>query len=172
MEAKVANPPVDRRADNVRAGYQSAVNLWAYEGGLCWARFNVMLMANSIILTVSGITANQGNRLSLILKVMPIVGLVMCVAWFLLISRAFSYYKYWVMSARELEERLEDAAVKTVSRGATFAAGEEVSFILGGSETKYRMSWLARKAKAEQIAYLVISVFFAGYVLLAVTNWS
>ena len=44
--------------ENARVGYTKAVDLWIYMGGEVWSRFNVMLVANSIVLAAVGILAS------------------------------------------------------------------------------------------------------------------
>jgi len=42
----------DQATENAKVGYQVAIELWIYEGELVWSKFNVMLVANSIVLAL------------------------------------------------------------------------------------------------------------------------
>lgn len=44
------------RIENARVGYQVATNLWVYEGTTIWSKFNALLVANSIILAMVGLS--------------------------------------------------------------------------------------------------------------------
>jgi len=95
-----ANRNASDRKEDARVGYQVAVSLWTYEGEQNWARFNVMLVANSIIIAVLGLAAtsqlsNQGS-LGPLSVVLSVVGLLLSAAWFLITVRGFDYQKYSV----------------------------------------------------------------------------
>ena len=156
----------DQATENAKVGYQVAIELWTYEGELVWSKFNAMLVANSIVLALIGFTLNS-NQLPQVLAVgMPVAGLLLCLAWFLLTKRGFDNYVYWILSARELEERHLAPIVRTVSRGAYLADGGKVEIAVGGKSRKYQMGWFSRLLRAEWSAYLVIIVFAVMYVLL------
>jgi hypothetical protein len=153
------------KIENARIGYQVAVGLWIYEGDENWARFNVMLVANSIILGVIGLVVTSAQPKLSISFLMSIVGLILCVSWSLITKRGFDYQNYYVKSARELEERFLAQVLKTVSRGSVFASGRPVAIELDGKPTTHQMSWWSRRAGAGRISLVVISLFALVYVL-------
>ena len=157
--------PQDSEIEDIRLGYQAAIDLLVYEGELIWARFNAMLVANTIIITIIGFSISSSRPLSVILVGMPILGMVLCGMWFFLTKRGFDYYKYWVFSARELEERLGSNFVRTVSRGAEFSSGRPVLFKLKGGDVSFQMSWAARRADVQRISLLSLVMFFLIYVI-------
>ncbi len=111
---------------DARVGYENAINLWVYQGEQIWARFNVMLVANSIMIFAITNTNNPSLPLPHLTKVLAGVGLAICIAWYFLMRRANKYQTYYIYSAIELERRL--SKVSTVSRGKDFAKGKEVNF--------------------------------------------
>ncbi|MEK6657139.1 MAG: hypothetical protein AABY58_06820, partial [Nitrospirota bacterium] len=141
---------------NAEVGYQMAIALWTYEGGLVWSKYNAMLVANSIVLALIGLTLDKQNLTRAFTVGMPIVGLLLCIAWFLLTKRGFDNYGYWILSARELEEKHFAASVLTVSRGSSLANGSKVKLTVDGRIRDYQMSWFSRLLKAEWISYLVL----------------
>ncbi len=153
----------DPQIEDARVGYQAAVQLWTYEGEQNWARFNVMLVANSIIIAVLGLVITGAQPSLSASVVLSIVGLILCLTWFLITKRGFDYQKYYVLSARELEEHFLSKVVTTASRGGTFADGHPVSIEIGGKPTSVRMSWWSRRASAGTISLIVILLFAVVY---------
>jgi len=160
-----ASRPDAAQTEEARIGYQVAVDLWTYEGEQNWARFNVMLVANSIFIAVLGLAVTGQTRSPSISIVLSIVGLILCIAWFIITKRGFDYQTYYVLSARELEERFLSDMVKTVSRGGTFADGRPISIQIDGKPKTLRMSWWSRLARAGSISLTVVLVFAIMYVL-------
>jgi len=56
--------------------------------------------------------------------------------------------------------------VVTISRGAMFSEGNEVTLTIDGEKKKLRLSWLARIARTESFSYFVIAVFMLLYIAL------
>ena len=153
------------RRENARVGYQAAVDLWTYEGEQSWARFNVMMVANSIVIAVIGVALTSQSPLPVLTVVLPIVGLVLCAVWFLIMKRSFDYQTYYVLSARELEEHYLADPVKTVSRGGSFADGKPVSVEINGNLRTLRMSRWSRIVRAQWASYIVVGVFVVVYIM-------
>jgi len=80
--------------ENARIGYQAAVDLWIAEGEQIWARFNAMLVVNSIIVAVIGFALGGQRMLPVITVSLPIAGLVVCAVWYVLMKRDFEYQAY------------------------------------------------------------------------------
>src|SRR5690349_393239 len=85
--------------ENARIGYQVAVSLWMYEGGLIWSKYNSMLVVNSLILGVIGITRNIKGTPGILSLGLPIAGVLLCIAWLQLTKRGFEQHSYWISSA-------------------------------------------------------------------------
>ncbi len=146
--------------ENARIGYQAAVSLWTNEAQLIWARFNAMLVANSIVMAVIGVALTSEHPKPTLALVTAVAGFVLCVMWVPLTFRGFDYHKYWILSARQLEARLRPP-VETVSRGRKFARGDVVDF----GDGKHRLSCLGRLSiKLVSCASIVV---FAGMYVAA-----
>ena len=127
-----------------------------------------MLVANSIVLAVTGFAVGS-DKLSNVFKAgLPVVGIVLCVLWLHLTKRGFDNYVYWILSARELEEKYLPAGLTTISRGGLFADGKSVDLTIGGRDLKVRMSRVSRIFKAAWSSYLVIASFLVLYLLLLI----
>ncbi len=153
------------------AGYQAAITLWTYQGEQWWARFNVMLTANSIVITaatVAIVNAPQAAKstplFSILAIALPIAGLLLCASWLVLIKREIAYADYYVRSARELEKKYLSDSVKTASRGALFAEGNKVAFENGGQPLELRMGGLAR-IRTRWVSKFVVLIFGALYII-------
>jgi len=155
----------ETKAEHAEVGYQVAASLWTYEGTQNWARFNVMLVANSIVIAIIGLVLTSEHPKQSVSFVMSLVGLFLCLAWFLITKRGFDYQGYYVKSTRELEERFLAETVKTASRGSIFAKGEVVTIELNGKPTTVQMSWWSRWASASHISITVILLFSIVYLL-------
>jgi hypothetical protein len=129
-----------------------------------------MLVANSIVLAVVGLSAGKADSSTVLSHGMPIAGLVLCLFWFALIKRGFDRYSYWILSARELEERYLAPAVRVVSRGGSYADGAPVELMLSGRYQTVQPSRVGRILSAARISYLVILTFVALYIGLFVVS--
>jgi hypothetical protein len=142
--------------ENARVGYEVAVQLWTYQGSLIWNRFNIMLTANSVIVSVIGVLLSSESRLTGFAVLLPIVGLVMCLVWTLLAARGFVYHGYWASRARELEEMyLSDIVVTRVRKAEPGGGG-------------FRFGALARWGGQKEMTYVVISVYALVFIVALV----
>lgn len=154
--------------ENAKVGYQAAVTLWTYEGGLLWSKFNTLLVANSVVLAALALNVTASKPLAFLTVALSLAGIALCLLWAQATKRSFDSYKYWIFSARELEESFLKDRVKTVSRGGDFADGMEVKLTVGGAEKKLTMSGFGRWLRVESASYLIITVFFLLYVVILI----
>ncbi len=112
----MANDERDDAVENARTGYQAAVSLWTYEGAAIWARYNAMLVANSIVMAVIGLALTSDDSEPELAVVMSFAGMILCGAWAALNWRGFDYHQRWIDNARKLESHLR-FPVETVSQG-------------------------------------------------------
>jgi hypothetical protein len=157
---------------NARIGYQVAIEMWAHSGEEVWARFNVMLVANSIIIAVVGVALTSQRALPALTVLLPVVGIILCLLWLILMKRGFDYQIYYILSASELEERYLAGTVKTISRGAAFACGKEVSIQTGNGLTNRRMGFWSRLLTAQSASYFVIILFMIVYIVMLLQTCS
>lgn len=154
------------RLQNALVAYQVAIDLWAHAGEEVWDRFNVMLVANSIIIAVIGLAITGQRALPAITVLLPLIGIVLCALWFVMMKRGFDYQVYFILSARELEEKYLADPVSVLSRGAVFANGKAISLEVAGGSTTHRMSLWSRLMTAQRASYAVIIVFVVVYVAM------
>jgi hypothetical protein len=160
-------PSVDR-LENARVGYQAALSIWIARTRMIWSRFNMMIVANSIILGAISLTIGSNHSLSTsFTRALCLVGLAVSLAWLPAHRRACQQNSYLHSSARELENYLSDP-VATISRGTTFSEGNEVTLMIDGEKKKLRLSWLTRiqLAKTEFFSDFVIAMFAILYGVL------
>ncbi len=153
------------RRENARVGYQAAIDIWTYEGEVIWARTNIMLLANSIILATVGLVLISQHPLFVLVISLSIVGVMLCIIWFLTIKRAFEYQQFWILSARELEEQYLSDPVQTLFRGGSFGKGHSIPINIDGSLQNLRISKLSRTFKQKWSNYTIISVFVLVYII-------
>ena len=149
--------------ENARWGYQIATSSAILFAEQFWSIFNAMLVANSIVSAgISFVKSSESlNPFSLYLS---IIGLVLCFVWFLLSRRHQEFAAYYILSAREIEERYFSNSVKTLSRGGDFGDGKSITLQLGQSETKRKLSFWARLENKVAASYLVILIFALIYI--------
>lgn len=153
--------------ENARIGYQAAIEMWAHCGDEAWSRFNVMLVAHSILIAIAGSALLKDAPLVSLTFVLSAAGIVLSALWAIMMERAFAYQNYFLISARDIEESGGMAPITTISRGKNFQDIE--SFL----EQKSRRS-LGRFRKsvhkhiyAEKASYMVITVFGVIYLALS-----
>jgi uncharacterized membrane protein (DUF485 family) len=157
-------PDINPLMEDVRCGYQSAVDFCIYEGGLIWARFNAMLVANTLIVTAIGFSLTGVTHLWLLSIVLMVVGMILCWMWFFFANRGYDRLHYWILSARELEQKLSNPAVKTLSRGAEFSAGRPVTFELEGKLQSLQMNRWSRSGSFPRVSLLTPKIFLLIYI--------
>lgn len=158
--------PPEEQLENARVGYQATLDLWNTQAQLASSRFNVMVIANSIILGTIGLAIAYNRSFPLFFtQALSLLGIVLCLVWLHAHSRASQYNNYLVWSARELESHLSDC-IATVSRGASFSEGYEVTLTIDNEKKRLRLSWLPRLARTESFSYFSIASFLLLYVFL------
>lgn len=152
------------RKENALIGYQMAISIFIYQGEQAWTRFNIMLFANSIVIAVIGLAITSNPQQVVFARLLSIVGLLLCGIWFVLMQREAKYSDYYILSARELEEKYLSDPVKTVSRGGVLAEGAPVTIEIGGAPKELRMNRLARILRAKNAGMLVIIILALVYI--------
>jgi hypothetical protein len=133
---------------------------------MIWSRFNMMVVANSLILGAILLTIANNHTLSVpFIRILCLVGLAVTFAWLVAHRRACEHIDYILLSARELESHLADP-VATIARGMMLSQGDEVTLTIDGEKRRLRLSWLARTglARTEPFAYFVIVMLMVLYV--------
>ena len=84
-------------------GYETAIELLIHEGSLTWNRYNVYLVANSVILASIGILESANNDTLVLSICLTTVGIILCIAWYLLTLRGFDRCNHYYKIAISLE---------------------------------------------------------------------
>ncbi len=163
VERHESDKTKEENREDALVGYQMAINLWTYSVEQSWERFNIMLVANSVLIAAIGLTTTSQRPVPLLSHFSPWLGLVLCILWFLLVRRTLESAEYYILSARELEERYLSPSVVTISRGAIFADGKPVDFELQGIKVSKRLGKFARWLRAKEVSYIGILLFVVFY---------
>ena|GEM_PF-1571842 len=157
-----------KKLEDARIGYQAAIDLWAYVGEENWSRFNAMIFANSVIIALIGLAIINTKPELLISLILSIFGLFLCATWFIIMRRGFDYQKYYMMSAREIEEKFLSNTLITVSRGGPFGNGEPVSLRITDIPITLQMNqWSRIRPSKGHTSENVIIIFASLYFLVA-----
>lgn len=159
--------------EDIRLGYQVAVGFWHYQGNLNWNRFNVMLVAHSVIASVIGVVFASQHPLpdiSLVsMMLLAAVGMILCIAWVLLTARGFDYHAYWGLWAVELEHQLSEA-LRIASEAGLLKTKEGAKFTdwrsEGGEELPPHRFGVWSRVSQRPIAYITIVLFAYVYNLV------
>ena len=148
--------------EKAKLGYQAAIQMIAYEGQVIWRAFSAMVTANSLIVATGAFLAHLRPGIPA-LKLLPILGWILCLCWLLVVARQFGYYRYWFACAKGLEKDHLSPTVLTISAGGEYSKGNTVK--LGATE-EVRMGWFGRLFKVQWLMYAAIAVFVFLYYLL------
>lgn len=153
---------------DLRVGYQVAVDLTIKEENLFWNQFNALLLANSILITAASfvVTKNQADFTNFL----AISGIIICFYWYQLTKRRNDYRHYYLLSAREIEERYLDSRVQTLSRGGDFANGSTVGMKINGKYRKHQKSLSGSLLDIGYWSYSIIIIFLTIHVILLLRN--
>lgn len=181
-----ANNMVEKKEENGEIeqlfnAFHAAINLQTFEGSLVWSRFDAMLTTQTIFLALIGLLYDGDNssKLYLLKKVLPILGLILCILWFFMTSRGYSWFKYWSYSVRELEDKIrkhnEDIVI--LKRGDLFRQGKVVKFDYEDYKNNklqafvYSRPWYSKGIVTDFAAYLTILIFFIIYSFFVYTGF-
>jgi hypothetical protein len=165
-----SQPNIERaqsEVEDIRAGYQAAVQMVSYEGQKRWTSTTVFVQLSITLVAASlapafipGLAQQASSVLGLLFSVL---GLIASVIWLCLLLRYEKITLYWLLSARELEA-LMASAVKSFQRGKDFAAGDSVS--VAGENARYERLERLPERWGLPIIYLVFILVFAALIWL------
>ena len=161
------------RIENARVGYQTTIDLYNMESEALHARFNAMILANSIMIGGIGLAIAGQRPLYAVACFLSFIGLPLCILWAHMTRRGFDYANYLIKSACELEEHYLGDIVQTLSRGGDFEKGKKVEMQISDPDYKPQMSWFARRRTTQRTMFYVIVLFgvlYAGIILMLFVN--
>jgi hypothetical protein len=142
------------RADNVRSGYQGAIELWSYCGQTVWSTLSAALISQSIMILGFVEILGRGTKIGTLFwfsPILPVLGIGLLWQFCKIINRHFGYMDYYVGAANELEGLLPP--VDTVHEGGRLQSlsplrardgVNAVIAILGLLQTVLLVAWLVR----------------------------
>lgn len=151
--------------EKIAVGYAAAIEMINAGGADNWARFDALLVSNSVLLAAVGFVLTEKLRVpvSIWASAGCVLGFVLCLLWGLLIWRGNRYIEYWNAVARELEGRLN--GFDLFRRGQLFGRGVEVNVGQGAGAEQLRMRWVA-SVRSVRWMYVIIGLFAALYVVV------
>ena len=158
------------KIENIRIGYQTAIEMWAHCGDEAWSRFNVMLVAHSILIAIAGSALLRDSPLIYLTFILSAAGLFLSILWGIMMERAFAYQNYFLLSARDIEENGSMAPIETISKGKKFETIEDFLGHKGKPLSGGFRKWIHKNVPAEKASYLVITIFGLIYLALIVVG--
>jgi hypothetical protein len=143
--------------DNIRVGYQMAIQLWTSESNVIWAKFGGMATAHTILLGTIGLGLTASSPMKFVPALLSCVGVVICLAWAAITRRSFNYLNYCIRYARSLE-RDGLSPVSLVQSGRHAAKGRE----LASPSIRFR-GRCPPTPKVEVMVYWVVAAFIVAY---------
>ncbi len=168
--------PDPSQLETVRTGYQVAVDLanrWSAES---WSIANGMIVVNSILavgitfalgsIVAQGHANGQANVTRAAGIVLCITGILLDIVWALMSRRTGAYARYYLHSAREIEEKYLAPYIQTISRGEAFAEGRKVTLQFQDKAKTLQMNIFERMGR---IAWgsIILSLTLLALFLLA-----
>ena len=154
--------------EDIRAAYQSSVQLIAYEGGITWRTTSVFIQFATLLIAGAIFPAFIGSvspkLIAVVGLVFSIAGLAASIMWWSMVSRNRRYYEFWFYSARELETMMYPG-IQTFQRGFEFSRGNEVSV----SNVTLKFNFIER-IKVSSNLKLFYGLFTVVFALLGVIN--
>lgn len=162
--------------EDVRAAYQSAIQLITYEGQLSWqttsvfVQFGILLVAASVFPSFIG--TDDKRLIAVTGFVLSIIGLIASVMWWSMIARSRRYYTFWIYNASELEKYMSEK-VRTFRKGYRFSRNHEVKFTLqseDGEELVPLQFKFIERIKMTSNFHLLYGTFTAIFLLISLIN--
>ena len=145
--------------ENKKSGYDTAIKLTDKTARTIWSVYTALLASNAFLLSFAAFLAPKIGLGTTLVRLVGILGALICIAWFLITMRNFDFYKYYFAWARKFEKEAFGNDVTMVRSGATFAGGNEVKDL----DDPIRLRWGSRLFKVEWLVYVVIISFFIVY---------
>ena len=143
------------KSEAVRA-YESALRMTEKTSRTVWSVYPSLLATNALCLSWISLFEKRSG----FIVFGAVSGLVICVAWALITSRNYGYYRYYFACAREMEAKAFDNQFRMIRDGANFGSGNAVTV---GEQGVQRLNWFGRLFRVAWLIYVVIGFFLAGY---------
>ncbi len=151
-----------------KLGYETAIQLLAAEKEDLMSKYNAMLVANSLILAAIGFSYQAANFYTPFKYFLPIVGTVICVAWYMSGKRTAEKVSFLIYCAREIEGKFFHDVFKHLYNGHLFGKAKAIEFFLEGKQRSRRMKFWGRLVKSRVLLNLIILIFAIMYIVVLV----
>ena len=142
--------------------YQAMISVWTSAGQDIWSRINAMLVWNTVLVACIGFGVSQKIEKGAFYWPVSVLGIVSCIIWFNLFSRAWTYHHYYLFCARECEgSAFKEPSLRFLERGRALAEGGKVTV----SGQDIAMDRFALLLKSRSAVLLLLALFAALYIL-------
>jgi len=101
------NPQIEsQHLKDLESCYRTALELYVYEGNLTWNRYNVMVVATSILTTNIGYLLSSPTPNKLMITFLAGVGIALSILWYSITSQGFWSCKHYYYLAMHIESEL------------------------------------------------------------------
>ncbi len=152
-------------------GYEKAIDLFISEGNFLWPRFNTMLTVQTIFLGIMGlfITNNSDFLQSpTFLILFSFLGIVICILWFFMTQKGFTFLNFYIYAARELEDKIDNKDLKILKQANEFRKGKIISFSFSSNKDDVECLHCPTYIKVKTASYCLICIFFLIYLAIFV----
>lgn len=160
--------PSDADLQKAMLGYETAIQLWAAENENRMETDNAMLLSNSLILAAIGFSYQTISFHPVFKYFLPVVGIVICLVWYMSRKRAAEKAILWIYCAREIEGKFFHPKFKHLYYGHLFGRGQVIEFILEGKTRSRRMSFWGRLVKRRVFFNFIILILANMYISVLV----
>lgn len=140
-------------------GYAAALSLTDKNARTIWSVFSALLAVNAFLVSFAAFLFSFLGNPIFLSRIVGALGLLVCVAWALIMMRSFDFYSYYFSWARKFEKDAFGEAVEMVRLGQDFARGDTVK--MDGENRRLR--WGSRLFRVEWLVYVVIFSFAVVY---------
>lgn len=159
----------EKDVDDLRNAYQSLPQMIAFEGQKPWSALSVFIQFAFVLVAgaigTSYLPDTSNDKVSALIGLfLSLIGAVSACMWFSFNKRHRKITRYWVLSMRELEDKLSSSLI-AFQRGKDFAEGKQV--IVSGEPIQYKNLERLPVRAGFQLIYIV---FLLVFVFLSVMN--
>lgn len=113
-----------------------------------------------MILAVTGFSYQSENVYPLSKIILPVIGILICVLWYVSEKREIEKAVLWIYTAKEIEVMYFQSIFDILNRGAKFSKGEPVEFQIGKAIVERQLKWPFRKFRGQATLIAIILLFF------------
>jgi uncharacterized membrane protein YesL len=154
----------EMKPEEAREGYRAAIQMISHESKVIWDSFRSLITVNTIFVGFIGAVIKLYPDFRALVPLIAVLGVLVCVVWALITTRAFGYYGYWFAWARKYEKLTLGSEQHMIQQGKKFSDGETVTAV------QKRFPWFARLFRVQWLAYTVIGSFLVIYVYVLYRN--